>query len=965
VPPKQSPDAPAQRYGAALANEIEARWQARWAKDGTYHTPNPRGPLAEGFDKVVGRPKLYVLDMFPYPSGTGLHVGHPLGYIGTDVFARYKRMSGCNVLHAMGYDAFGLPAEQYAVQTGQHPRVTTEQNIATMRRQFRALGLGHDERRSVATTDVSFYRWTQWIFLRLFDAWYDAEAGRARPIAELVAELDAGTRAVVDDDGRPWPERSAEERREVVDGHRLVYLDEAPVNWCPGLGTVLANEEVTADGRSERGNFPVYRRPLTQWKMRITAYAERLLDDLDLIEWPERIKLMQRNWIGRSVGARIDFPLATDPDTTIPVFTTRPDTVFGATYLVLAPEHDLVEQLVAGSWGDADPVSWRGAGLAGVVPGVPASGWDSPSEAVAGYRAYASSKTEVERQVESRVKTGVFTGSYVTNPATGEHVPVFIADYVLAGYGTGAIMGVPGQDQRDWDFAEAFDLPIVRTVQPPEGWEGEAYVGEGPAVNSAFLDGLGVVDAKARIIEWLEAEGAGAGTVTYKLRDWLFSRQRYWGEPFPVVYDDDGHPHALPESMLPVELPEVDDYAPRVVSDDAETLPEPPLGRAEAWKEVELDLGDGPRRYRRELNTMPQWAGSCWYYLRYLDPTNDARFVDEEVEGYWMTGTRSDGSPAMGGVDLYVGGVEHAVLHLLYSRFWHKVLFDLGYVTTPEPFQRLYNQGYILAPAYVDERGVHVEASEVVPDGAGGFTFEGRPVTQELGKMGKSLKNSVPPESVYEEYGTDTLRLYEMYMGPLDADRPWNARDIIGVHRFLSRLWRSLVDEDTGEPRILDEPADPQLRRLLHQTIAGVGEDMAGLRFNTAVAKLIELTNALPRVVEARGGTPSEVAEALVLMLAPLAPHVAEELWSRMGHEASVVWTDFPQADPALLVQDEVELPVQVSGKVRARIRVAAGADEATVRAAALADPKVQGTLAGREVRRVVVVPDRLVNVVV
>ena len=965
MPPKQSPDAPAQRYGAALANEIEARWQARWAKDGTYHTPNPRGPLAEGFDKVVGRPKLYVLDMFPYPSGTGLHVGHPLGYIGTDVFARYKRMSGCNVLHAMGYDAFGLPAEQYAVQTGQHPRVTTEQNIATMRRQFRALGLGHDERRSVATTDVSFYRWTQWIFLRLFDAWYDAEAGRARPIAELVAELDAGTRAVVDDDGRPWPERSAEERREVVDGHRLVYLDEAPVNWCPGLGTVLANEEVTADGRSERGNFPVYRRPLTQWKMRITAYAERLLDDLDLIEWPERIKLMQRNWIGRSVGARIDFPLATDPDTTIPVFTTRPDTVFGATYLVLAPEHDLVEQLVAGSWGDADPVSWRGAGLAGVVPGVPASGWDSPSEAVAGYRAYASSKTEVERQVESRVKTGVFTGSYVTNPATGEHVPVFIADYVLAGYGTGAIMGVPGQDQRDWDFAEAFDVPIVRTVQPPEGWEGEAYVGEGPAVNSAFLDGLGVVDAKARIIEWLEAEGAGAGTVTYKLRDWLFSRQRYWGEPFPVVYDDDGHPHALPESMLPVELPEVDDYAPRVVSDDAETLPEPPLGRAEAWKEVELDLGDGPRRYRRELNTMPQWAGSCWYYLRYLDPTNDARFVDEEVEGYWMTGTRSDGSPAMGGVDLYVGGVEHAVLHLLYSRFWHKVLFDLGYVTTPEPFQRLYNQGYILAPAYVDERGVHVEASEVVPDGAGGFTFEGRPVTQELGKMGKSLKNSVPPESVYEEYGTDTLRLYEMYMGPLDADRPWNARDIIGVHRFLSRLWRSLVDEDTGEPRILDEPADPQLRRLLHQTIAGVGEDMAGLRFNTAVAKLIELTNALPRVVEARGGTPSEVAEALVLMLAPLAPHVAEELWSRMGHEASVVWTDFPQADPALLVQDEVELPVQVSGKVRARIRVAAGADEATVRAAALADPKVQGTLAGREVRRVVVVPDRLVNVVV
>ena len=964
MPPKQAPDTPAQRYGAALANEIEARWQARWAKDGTYHTPNPEGPLSEGFDKVAGRPKLYVLDMFPYPSGTGLHVGHPLGYIGTDVFARYKRMSGCNVLHTMGYDAFGLPAEQYAVQTGQHPRVTTEQNIATMRRQFRALGLGHDERRSIATTDVSFYRWTQWIFLQLFNSWYDAEAGRARPVAELVAELDEGTRQVVDDDPRPWGDRSADDRRRVVDDHRLVYRDEAPVNWCPGLGTVLANEEVTADGRSERGNFPVYRRPLTQWKMRITAYAERLLDDLDLIDWPEPIKRLQRNWIGRSVGARIDFPLATNPDDVIPVFTTRPDTVFGATYLVLAPEHDLVESLVAGSWGDADPPAWRGAGLAAVIPGVPASGWDSPSEAVAGYRTYASSKSEIERQVESRVKTGVFTGSYVVNPATGEHVPIFIADYVLAGYGTGAIMGVPGQDQRDWDFAETFDLPIVRTVAPPEGWEGAAYVGEGPAVNSGFLDGLGVDDAKARIAAWLEETGAGAGTVTYKLRDWLFSRQRYWGEPFPIVYDEDGHPHALPESMLPVQLPEVDDYAPRVVSDDAETLPEPPLGRASAWRDVELDLGDGPQRYRRELDTMPQWAGSCWYYLRYLDPTNDQAFVDPEVERYWMTGARSDGTPAMGGVDLYVGGVEHAVLHLLYARFWHKVLFDLGHVTTPEPFQRLYNQGYILAPAYVDERGVHVEATEVVPDGDG-FIFEGRPVTQELGKMGKSLKNSVPPETVYEEYGADTLRRSEMDMGPLDADRPWNARDIIGVHRFLSRLWRALVDEETGEPRVIEEPADPDLRRLLHRTIADVREDMTGLRFNTAVAKLIELTNALPRVVEARGGTPVEVAEALVLMLAPLAPHVAEELWSRLGHEASVVWTAFPEADPAQLVQDEVEVPVQVSGKVRGRIRIPTGADEATARAAALADEKVQAAVGGREVRRVVVVPDRLVNVVV
>jgi leucyl-tRNA synthetase len=973
-------DVPAHRYGAALANEIEGRWQDRWGAEGTYHAPNPTGPLAEGAPGVVDRPTLYVLDMFPYPSGIGLHVGHPLGYIGTDVWARYQRMTGHNVLHAMGYDAFGLPAEQFAVQTGQHPRVTTEANIATMRAQLRALGLGHDDRRRVATTDVAFYRWTQWIFLQIYGAWYDEEAARARPVAELVTALEQGHRPTPD--GRPWVELDEAERRRVVDAHRLVYLDEAPVNWCPGLGTVLANEEVTPEGRSERGNFPVYKRPLKQWKMRITAYAERLLSDLELLDWPEPIKLMQRNWIGRSQGARVEFPLAHDPGTTIPVFTTRPDTLFGATYMVLAPEHPLVDQIVAGSWGDVTPTSWRGAGLAGVVEDVPATGWASPSEAVAAYRRHASRRSDVERQVEDRVKTGVFTGAYALNPASGASIPVFVADYVLMGYGTGAIMAVPAHDTRDFEFARAFDLDIPVVVEPAESWLAdrgvergapsavwpEAYPGEGVATGSSndgvTLDGLPTGEAKARIIDWLEASGAGEGTITYKLRDWLFSRQRYWGEPFPIVYDDRGDPHPLPESMLPVVLPEVDDYAPRVVGDDDESVPEPPLGRATEWREVTLDLGDGPRTYRRELNTMPQWAGSCWYYLRYLDPTNDRAMVDPEVERYWMHGTRADGAPAAGGVDLYVGGVEHAVLHLLYSRFWHKVLFDLGHVSTPEPFQRLFNQGTVVAPVYRDERGFPVPAGEVEGDEATGFTWRGQPVTREMGRMGKSLKNGVSPEEVYGRYGTDTLRLYEMAMGPLDADRPWNDRDIVGVHRFLQRLWRNLVDEDDGELRVLDQPAPDELRRLLHRTIAGVADDMEGLRFNTAVAKLIELNNALGPAARQLGGTPREVAEGMVLLLGPLAPHLAEELWERLGHTDSVVWAAFPQPDPAMLVDETVELPVQVDGKVRARLSVPADAGTEELEAAALADERVRAAVGGRTVRRVVVVPGRLVNVV-
>jgi leucyl-tRNA synthetase len=701
------------------------------------------------------------------------------------------------------------------------------------------------------------------------------------------------------------------------------------------LGTVLANEEVTADGRSERGNFPVYRRPLKQWMLRITAYADRLIEDLALVDWPEPVKLMQRNWIGRSEGARVRFPVE-GIDDVIEVFTTRPDTLFGATFMVLAPEHPLVEVIT--------------------TPG--------QREAVDAYRRQAEQRSELDRQADTKDKTGVATGAYATNPANGERVPVWIADYVLMGYGTGAIMAVPAQDERDWEFAEQFGLPIVRTVRPPDGWEGNAFTGEGAAVNSGFLDGLGISAAKRTMIEWLEAEGHGEGTVTYKLRDWLFSRQRYWGEPFPIVFDEDGNPHAVPDELLPVELPEVEDYAPEVRPDDDRSVPEPPLGRVAEWREVTLDLGDGPRTYRRELNTMPQWAGSCWYYLRYLDPTNDERFVDPEIEHYWMQGSRPDGSPKAGGVDLYVGGVEHAVLHLLYSRFWHKVLYDLGHVSTPEPFHRLFNQGMVLAAAFTDDRGVYVDAHAVEEVGEGQFTYQGAPVSREFGKMGKSLKNSVSPDDIYADYGADTLRLYEMSTGPLDAERPWNTRDIVGVYRFLQRLWRHLVDEDSGELAVADAAPPDELRRLLHKTIAGVRDDMEGMRFNTAVAKLIELNNALGPVVRDAGAAPREVAEAMVLMLAPLAPHVAEELWSRLGHDTTVVWTDFPQADPTLLVEDEVEIPVQIDGKVRARITVPAGADAATIEAIALADPAVQAALDGREVKRVVVVPGRMVNIV-
>jgi leucyl-tRNA synthetase len=976
-------DAPRERYTPALANEIEHKWQDRWDAEHVFWTPNRTGLLAEDPRGIASRPHLFVLDMFPYPSGVGLHVGHPLGYIATDVYARFQRMNGFNVLHAMGYDAFGLPAEQYAVQTGTHPRVTTEQNIANMKRQLRALGLGHDSRRGPATTDVPYYKWTQWIFLQIYNSWYDIEADKARPIAQLVQELRGGRFPTPND--IPFDDLGPLEQRQLVDSYRLAYVAEAPVNWCPGLGTVLANEEVTAEGRSERGNFPVYRRPLKQWMLRITSYADRLLADLDELDWSESIKLMQRNWIGRSTGALAKFRVAGHEDVEIEVFTTRPDTLFGATYMVLAPEHPLVDHITANEW-PGDEVfedwgsnaidSWKG--IFGLT--------DAPPEAVRRYREFAAAKTDLERQAEVGAKTGVFTGAFAINPTNGQQIPVFIADYVLMGYGTGAIMAVPAHDQRDFEFAREFDLPIVPVIRPSDEWLAErvvnpedasawpeSYVGDGVGQNSAndevSLDGLKVDEAKRVITEWLLARGLGESTVTYKLRDWLFSRQRYWGEPFPILYDEAG-PVALPESELPVLLPEVTDFEP-ATSDDPDALPEPPLARAVDWVEVELDLpgpawagyGDGPKVYLRETNTMPQWAGSCWYYLRYLDPTNEDEMVDLGVEQEWAAGTRLDGSPKIGLVDLYVGGVEHAVLHLLYARFWHKVLFDLGFVSTPEPFQRLFNQGYILAPAYIDERGAYVEATEV-EERDGAYFHDGKEVTRVSGKMGKSLRNAVSPDDIYRDYGADTLRLYEMFMGPLDKERPWNTSDIVGVHRFLQRLWRNIVDEDTGAARVSDTPADEETRRVLHRTIAAVRDDMAALGFNTAIARLFELNNHLTAVMARDGAAPREVAEPFVLMVAPLAPHIAEELWARLGHADTLTYEAFPTADASLLFEESVEVPVQINGKVRARVSVATGADAAAHEAAARADARIASLLDGATVREVKVVPGRIVNFV-
>ncbi|NEC01558.1 leucine--tRNA ligase [Streptomyces anulatus] len=941
------------RYTAAMAADIEARWQDFWDAEGTYEAPNPTGDLA-GDPELAAKPKKFIMDMFPYPSGAGLHVGHPLGYIATDVYARHQRMSGHNVLHTLGFDAFGLPAEQYAVQTGTHPRVSTEANMVNMKAQLRRLGLGHDNRRSFATIESEYYKWTQWIFLQIFNSWYDTEADRARPIAELVEQFESGTRATPD--GRDWTALSATERADLLSEYRLAYASDAPVNWSPGLGTVLANEEVTADGRSERGNFPVFKAKLRQWNMRITSYADRLLNDLDGLDWPEAIKLQQRNWIGRSEGARVEFPVDTAGGIT--VFTTRQDTLFGATYMVLAPEHEMVERIIPAAWPEGTHPVWTG-------------GHASPAEAVTAYRKQAAAKSDVERQAEAKDKTGVFTGAYATNPVSGEKIPVFIADYVLMGYGTGAIMAVPAHDARDFAFARAFELPMRCVVQPsddrgtdPATWDDAFSSYDAKLVNSAndeiSLDGLGVVEAKARITDWLKEHGVGEGTVNFRLRDWLFSRQRYWGEPFPIVYDEDGIAHPLPESMLPLELPEVEDYSPRTFDpEDATAQPETPLSRNADWVNVTLDLGDGagPRKYRRETNTMPNWAGSCWYELRYLDPNNDRQLVDPAIEQYWM-GPR-EGQPT-GGVDLYVGGAEHAVLHLLYARFWSKVLHDLGHISSAEPFHKLYNQGMIQAFVYRDGRGIAVPAAEV-EERDGAFYYEGEKVSRVLGKMGKSLKNAVTPDEICAEYGADTLRLYEMAMGPLDVSRPWDTRAVVGQYRLLQRLWRNVVDEETGEITVVDtEPGEDTLRAL-HKAIDGVGQDMAGMRFNTAIAKVTELNNHLTK---AGGPLSRSVAERLVLLIAPLAPHIAEELWRRLGHTDSVVHQDFPVADPAYVVDETVTCVVQIKGKVRARLEISPAITDEELEALALADEAVVAALGGAGIRKVIVRAPKLVNIV-
>jgi leucyl-tRNA synthetase len=757
--------------------------------------------------------------------------------------------------------------------------------------------------------------------LQIFNSWYDETQNRARPISELVDEFASGKR---DTGMGAWSGLSKVEQQDAINNHRLVYLSNAPVNWCPGLGTILANEEVTAEGRSDIGNYPVFKRNMRQWTMRITKYADRLLDDLDRLDWPDAIKLMQRNWIGRSEGARVRFGSTAGP---IEVFTTRPDTLFGATFMVLSPEHPLVDALTT----------------------------SEQQSAVAKYRETAAALQDADRTDDSRKKTGVFIGAYATNPVNGAQIPVWIADYVLMGYGTGAIMAVPSGDERDMEFATAYNLPVIDVVNE----DGE-YINS--SNDSVSLNGKRTkAEAISLMTAWLDKNEHGNSAITYKLRDWLFSRQRYWGEPFPIVYDENDQPISVPASALPVLLPELADFKPQALDPNDETTnPIPPLARIQDWVNVTLDLGDGPKQYRREVNVMPQWAGSCWYELRYLDPTNTEAFIDKDVEKYWM-GPKHDGHT--GGVDLYVGGVEHAVLHLLYARFWHKVLHDLGHVSSEEPFHRLFNQGYIQAYAYRDERGQTVPANEV-EEANGAHTWQGEKVIREYGKMGKSLKNIVTPDEMYDEFGADTFRLYEMSTGPLDASRPWNTRDVVGMQRFLQRSWRNLVDEDSGELHVSDAEAPLQLKRDLHKAINGVGIDMQNLRFNTAISKLIELNNALTIYVNEHGSTPREVAVPLVQMLSPLCPHMAEELWSMLGQTTELTFMPFPVADPAMLVSDTIEIPIQVNGKVRSKLSVLPTVTDDELRALALADEKVIALLNGAEPAKVVIVPKRLVNVV-
>ncbi|MEE2719083.1 MAG: leucine--tRNA ligase [Planctomycetota bacterium] len=933
----------AHRYTASLAQAIETRWQDRWSEQEVFRTPNPGDPDFDG-----SKPRYYCMGMFPYPSGAGLHIGHLLNYIPNDIMARYKRMTGCNVLHPMGWDAFGLPAEQYAIQTGVHPAETTRAAIDNFRRQLKRFGLSCDWSREFATIDEDYYRWTQWIWLQAYRSWYDHDSKRARPVSELVDRLESGAYSVTTDleivaappaEGRlHWSELDHDGQRTAIEHRRLAYLSEQTVNWCPKLGTVLANEEVI-DGRSERGGHPVHRRPLRQWMYRITAYADRLLEDLDLVDWPESTKRQQSEWIGRSEGAEVHFQIEAPWSGSLEVYTTRPDTIFGVTFMVLAPEHPLVDRIL----GAADA--------------------SERNPEIAAYVERARNRSDLDRRTDSGEKTGVASGAWAVNPATGERIPIWIADYVLMEYGHGAVMAVPGHDERDHAFAERFGLPIVEVVRDPSGGEHTCYGGEGVCINSSnerlSIDDHSTIEAKSAVIDWLEQEGLGRGKVNFRLRDWLFSRQRYWGEPFPVVFDEHGHHYGLSDDALPLRLPDLEDFAP-VESD----VPTPLLGKAEDWIDTTAGAaGVAPDQLapevpvRREANTMPGWAGSCWYYLRYCDPGNSERFVSKDAESYWL-GPQPDGP---GGVDLYIGGAEHAVLHLLYSRFWHKILHDHGHVSSPEPFAKLFHQGLLTSFAYQRGDSSLVPVDEVEDRGENEWveTATGEAVEQVVAKMSKSLKNVINPDDVIAEYGADTCRLYEMYLGPLEASKPWNPRDIVGVFRYLQRTWRLAVDEDTGELRCI-EAMDDTVEQALHRTIAKVGEDIDRLSFNTAIASLIEFTN----VATGAGGLTTDQLDRLARIMSPFVPHVAEELWHRLGHEHSVALSEWPSHDESMLVDSMIEVPVQIKGKIRSKIMLPADADEDTTRELALADERIAELVTGLEIRKVIVVPGRIINII-
>ncbi len=831
---------------------IEPKWQAAWERDRTYAVPN------DGT-----KPTYYVLDMFPYPSGHGLHVGHLKGYVASDVVSRYKRARGFDVLHPMGWDAFGLPAERQAIKDSIHPAVITEKNVNTFRAQLKKVGLGYDWAREIATCSPDYYKWTQWIFLKLY------EKG-------------------------------------------LAYTAEVPVNWCPALSTVLANEEVKDGVYVETGDV-VERRSMRQWMLKITAYAEQLLEGLDDLDWPESVKEMQRHWIGKSIGARVRFAVA-DADASFEVFTTRPDTLFGCTYCTLAPEHPLVASITTAE----------------------------QKAAVDAYVAEAAKKSERDRIAQAESKTGCFTGAYAICPVNGARVPIWISDYVLVSYGTGAVFACPAHDERDHGFAKQFDLPIVEVVQGGDV-NAEAYTGDGPHVNSDFLDGLDVEYAKARVIEWLEQNGHGRAETQYRLRDWLFSRQRYWGEPIPVVLTDDGATHPVPEADLPITLPHLDEF-------QATKDGEPPLARDRGWVETTLPGTDRPAT--RETNTMPQWAGSCWYYLRFIDPNNDATFCDPTAEKRWMP------------VDLYIGGVEHATLHLLYARFWHKVLFDAGAVSTSEPFKKLVNQGMIHARSFRDEQGKWYYPEDVEQRGDDWFAKDGAgPLESKIEKMSKSRYNVTTPDDVIAKYGADSLRLYEAFLGPVQESAEWQTDNIQGVRRFLDRTWRLLIPDGRGEPVFTDADAadDADLDSLLHKTIQKVTDDIESLSLNTAISQLMIFVNEATK----RDALPKAVLEPFVVLLAPFAPHLAEELWHALGNESSVTAAEWPTFDPAKTVDDTIEVPVQVNGKVRATIAIPRGAPRDDVESLARANENVAGHLGGKTVRKVIVVPDKLVNFVV